>query len=445
MYSKMTPVQLEKVETLFNDVQKNVFKNTDKLFILLLYLQWLGAILCALIISPKAWEGHSNYVHIHVWAAFILGFAINLAPTLLYMFDSGSALTRHVITFAQFCWSAFLIHLSGGRIETHFHVFGSLAFLSFYRDWKLYITATIVVATDHILRSSYWPESAFGVGYQTVYGSLSSANWRWLEHALWVIFCDIFLVFSCFRGIAELRELCRRQVSLESAIQAKSLFLANVSHELRTPMHGILNFADLGQQKAGAAPVEKMKTYFNEIYKSGSRLLTLLNDLLDLSKLEANKVVYSKQDTDLIKTAQLIRDELGASLETKNLTLKLENNQPQIQGNFDPEKLMQVIRNLVSNAVKFSEEASEIRVVVEEKGDGIVCKVINKGVGIPPEELETIFDKFIQSSRTRTGAGGTGLGLAICKEIIEQHNGKIWAESVEGGETCFTFELPKRN
>ena len=114
----------------------------------------------------------------HVWAAVVLGGAITAFPVLLALFRPGEALTRYTIGVAQMLMGALLIHLTGGRIETHFHVFGSLAFLAFYRDWRVLVPATIVVAADHLLRGMFWPQS--------VYGVLVASQWRWLEHAAWV-------------------------------------------------------------------------------------------------------------------------------------------------------------------------------------------------------------------------------------------------------------------
>ena len=106
-----------------------------------------------------------------------------------------------------------LIHLTGGRIETHFHVFGSLAFLTFYRDWRVLVPATIVVALDHLLRGIFWPQS--------VYGVLVASQWRWLEHAAWVIFEDIFLVVSCLRSVAEMRQRADRTAALEQEVRTR--------------------------------------------------------------------------------------------------------------------------------------------------------------------------------------------------------------------------------
>lgn len=233
------------------------------------------------------------------------------------------------------------------------------------------------------------------------------------------------------------------KVAAEKANQTKSLFLANISHELRTPMHGILSFARFGQQRIATSTPEKLKSYFDEIYDSGTRLMTLLNDLLDLTKLEAGKIEYSMKKGDLIEVAKVIQLEMRAFAEEKKLSIEVESKTAEVLGVFDGERLMQVLRNIVSNAIKFSNEDTVIHIECAETSDAIECRVINQGPGIPGSELETIFDKFVQSSKTKTGAGGTGLGLAICKEIVEQHGGRIWAESHPSGETVFSVRIPK--
>src|SRR5947209_7317320 len=156
--------------------------------------QWLGGIIIALSVSPRTWAGQTSTIHPHVLAAIFLGGAIATFPVALALLRPGAAVTRYTISIAQMLFSSLLIHLTGGRIETHFHVFGSLAFLAFYRDWKVLIPATIVVALDHFLRGIFWPYS--------VYGVLTATPWRSLEHAGWVVFEDIFLIASCRHAAA---------------------------------------------------------------------------------------------------------------------------------------------------------------------------------------------------------------------------------------------------
>ena len=126
-----------------------LWKQTDRMFAVLLIVQWLAAVAMAVWLSPTTWEGLDHRIHPHIWAAVFLGGVIAVYPIVFVLLRPGEAITRYLIATAQMLYSALLIHLSGGRIETHFHVFGSLAFLSFYRDWRVLVPATIVVALDH--------------------------------------------------------------------------------------------------------------------------------------------------------------------------------------------------------------------------------------------------------------------------------------------------------
>src|ERR1700741_178039 len=192
---------------LFAAHQQDIYRRTDRLFAGLMAFQWVAGIIFALWVSPLAWDGPVSRTHLHVWAAIILGGIISLFPALLGVFRPGMPSTRYVIAVAQMLMGALLIHLTGGRIETHFHVFGSLAFLAFYRDWRVLVPATVVVALDHMLRGIFWPQS--------VYGVLVASEWRWLEHAAWVVFEDVFLVVSCLRGTQELRQGTNRTAILQ--------------------------------------------------------------------------------------------------------------------------------------------------------------------------------------------------------------------------------------
>ena len=135
--------------------------------------QFLFGVFAAFTISPVTWRGEIPETHIHVWAALLLGGLITSLPLFLAFAYPGRKFTRHIIAIGQMLMGALLIHLMGGRIETHFHVFGSLAFLAFYRDWKVLITGTLVVAADHFLRGIFWPRSVFGVTGEDPF--------RWLE------------------------------------------------------------------------------------------------------------------------------------------------------------------------------------------------------------------------------------------------------------------------
>jgi PAS domain S-box-containing protein len=191
----------------FADHQCQIYQRTDRMFAKLMALQWLAGVVIALWVSPKAWVGAASHTHPHVWAALFLGGAIILFPVLLGSFLPGATSTRHVVAIGQMLIGALLIHLTGGRIETHFHIFVSLAILAIYRDWRVLISATIVVAADHFLRGLFWPQS--------VYGVLTASTWRTIEHAAWVVFADIFLVLSCLRSQRDMWRKALKHASLD--------------------------------------------------------------------------------------------------------------------------------------------------------------------------------------------------------------------------------------
>jgi PAS domain S-box-containing protein len=193
---------------LFASARQQNYARVDRIFIVLMGLQWAFGIVLALTISPWSYAGNVRSVHLHVYMAVFLGAAISALPVALALLRPGRPSTRYVIAVAQMLWSALLIHLSGGRIETHFHIFGSLALLAFYRDWRPLVPATIVVAADHFLRGALMPESVFGVA--------NAEWWRFLEHAGWVAFENTFLTLSCIHGEREMHTIAARQADLEA-------------------------------------------------------------------------------------------------------------------------------------------------------------------------------------------------------------------------------------
>jgi diguanylate cyclase (GGDEF)-like protein len=157
----------------------------------LLGLEWVGMIVTALLLSPRTWSGSESHLHPHLWAALLAGPAFILPAILMAVVYPARTVTRHAIAAAQMLVSALLIDITGGRLETHFHIFGSLAFLAFYRDWRVLMTASAVTAANHLIGGFLWPEA--------VYGVLTVSPWRWVEHVWWVVFEDCFLIIGGMR------------------------------------------------------------------------------------------------------------------------------------------------------------------------------------------------------------------------------------------------------
>lgn len=220
-------------------------------------------------------------------------------------------------------------------------------------------------------------------------------------------------------------ELKRSVIKAEEANQAKSQFLANMSHELRTPMHAIISFANLGLKKTDD---EKLLSYLENIDVSGRRLTRLLNDLLDLAKLEAGKMEMHFIQKDLIKLINHALAELDSLIKDKQLDIRI-NAPGEVLITVDSDRILQVLNNIFSNAIKFSTDQGIIEIKVTEQAPEVLIEISDHGVGIPADELEHVFEKFSQSSATKTKAGGTGLGLAICDEIVHAHQGSISAIS----------------
>ena len=251
--------------------------------------------------------------------------------------------------------------------------------------------------------------------------------------------------------IATLRDITLQIEAKEAALaanRAKSEFLANMSHELRTPMHGILGYARLGFKRSEKISREKLNEYFTLIHESGYRLMGLLDNLLDFSKLEVGKMKYSMRKCDLLLCIHEVMTELTPMAMEKNLHFSVQSDEETIVVYCDPDKIMQVLRNLLFNAIKFSNEDGLISIYCEkaEESDGSSMQnvaISNYGIPIPDEERKSIFGEFIQSSKTKTGAGGTGLGLAISRQILCDHCCSITASTADDGATIFQFTLPR--
>jgi signal transduction histidine kinase len=241
------------------------------------------------------------------------------------------------------------------------------------------------------------------------------------------------------------RELSKANVRLEELSQLKSHFLANMSHELRTPLNSILGFSEVLQDKMFGALNEKQEQYVNYVMESGQHLLSLINDILDLSKIEAGKIEIELAE---LRIGDLLKDSLTMVKEMAlkhgiELGLKLEDEIPEIFA--DERKVKQIVFNLLSNAVKFTPDGGRVGIEAVKEQEDIRVTVWDTGIGIKEEDKGKLFKEFQQlDSGANKRYQGTGLGLALSKRLVEMHGGRIWVESEPGKGSRFSFTLPIR-
>ena len=229
---------------------------------------------------------------------------------------------------------------------------------------------------------------------------------------------------------------------LEAASQHKSEFLANMSHELRTPLNAIIGFSDVLLQGMFGDMTEKQTEYLQDILASGQHLLSLINDILDLSKIEAGRMDLDLAEFDLpsaIDDALLLMRERASR---RGLTLERQVDERLGEIRADQRKVKQVLLNLLSNAVKFTPEGGRIDVRAALVDRSVEMSVTDTGIGIAPEDQEAVFEEFRQVGKAEKKAEGTGLGLALCRKFVELHGGRIWVKSEIGAGSTFTFSVP---
>ena len=436
-----SPALLERARALLNEQRALLAARVDRSFALLLLVQYAACIVAALFVAAHRFGVSSPDGRALVLAAVLFGALFTAPSVALALIRPGETLTRHVVAAGQMLMSGLFIYISGGRVETHFHVFGSLAFLAFYRDWRVLITASVIVALDHAIRGAFWP--------MTIYGTPVVDHWRWLEHAGWVVFEVTFLTLSIRQSREMLMNIATRRAELEQtrdtallASRAKDDFMAVLSHELRTPLTPSL--MTLNALAEDERLDEETREELDRVRRNVELEARLIDDLLDVTRITSGKLQLSPGHVDLHSLLVHILDTCRTEFQQKQITVTQRFEATRHWNYGDSARLQQVFWNLIRNAVKFTPAGGRIEVTTKDAGDRIRIDITDSGIGITEDVLPKIFERFEQGGAGTTRQfGGLGLGLSICRAIVELHRGAIRAESRgRGWGSTFTVVLP---
>jgi len=469
----MTDTSTDRANDLFDAHLRAIFVRTDKLFAYLLIAQWGAAIIVSLVVTPYTWAGVDKSLNPHVWEALVFCTAVISFPVYMAIRHAGSVLTRHAIALASMLMVGMLVHLTGGRIETHFHYFGTLAILAFYRDWKVIVTATVIAGADHLLRGIFWPYSIFGV--------LTASPWRWLEHVAWVLLEDAVLFVAIRQSIREMHQIARRQDRMETVqaeverqvrertaelrreiderrkaeerilLTAEELersnkelesFASIASHDLQEPLRKVQAFSGRLKRKLGNSLAPEAQDDMQRIENAASRMQQLIEDLLVYSRVTTKAKPFV--EVDLNTTAQEVLRDLEIRIEQAGANVALEPLPTVIA---DAMQMRQLLQNLIGNALKYRNAgvAPQVRIsgATDESGNHLI-EVRDNGIGFEDQYKEKIFGVF-QRLHDQKEFQGTGIGLAVCRKIAERHGGSIGASSPgPGGGAVFHVSLPQR-
>jgi signal transduction histidine kinase/CheY-like chemotaxis protein len=421
-------------------------------------------------LSDDVWRRRHRVIILLLWAhvvglaifGYVMGFGVvhSLSEAMLVaipaILGKWRRFSRHVraviASFGLMTCSAILVHLSGGYIEMHFHFFVMVVVITLYQDWVPFVLAILYVVVQHGLGGMLFPMSVYN------HPSAWANPWGWaVIHGVFVLAASAAAIVNWRlnelaqerRRLAEEESLklqAREQAALAEAAALRKLdrtkdeLVSVVSHELRTPLAIVVGFVELLLNREFDS--DERRQYLNVMHSEGLRLTAILDDFLDLQRMESGQQLISPKRVDLRPLLSVSIDSAGED-EQRPIRLDLCDDLP--EAFVDQDRLKQVVGNLVSNARKYSPDGGEVVLSASRVDGNLQIEVSDRGLGIPPEALPHLFEKFFRVDNTdRREIKGTGLGLAICRKIVEAHGGRIWAESDglgQGSRFCFTIPL----
>ncbi len=421
------------------------YRNVDVRFAVLMTVQWAAAIVAAFVISPNTWAGTESTMHVHVYAALLLGGLISAPPAILAWTRPGTPLTRHLVAAAQLLMSGLLIHLSGGRIETHFHVFASLAFLSLYHDWRVLLTGAFVTAVDHAVRGIVWPQS--------IYGVLTASPWRTAEHAAWVVFAVSFLAVGCVQAVRMYRRRAEQEAEAAQKNERLDALLQDVE-AAKTEAEEKREQADrLAEQSRVVreyleSEVERMLGAMNRLSEGDltvefepGRVEETLNE--DLSETEAlvdrlgdgfNRAVEHMRET-LTKVDVAVNETAAATQQVGEVTGQLADGAEEQHARADEvaaavEEMSRTISSNADSATRAADAAEQ---------NGRQAETGAQVVGEAVEKMHEIADTVQDSARTVKELGQSSEeieeAVSIINDIADQTNLLALNAAIEAART----------
>jgi signal transduction histidine kinase len=403
-------------------------------------LRWGALLLMLLVILTSIYPGRLLVPIVPLLGIIAVAALYNLIfPFMVrrYRWFSENVIFTYLRSSADILVVTIMIHFSGG-IESPFtllyvleltaiSVFGfeQIAYFLAFQSAFLYVSTTYLEAFSFI--KHYRLIESPGTNYGAAKG-------------LALFFTLILTVYIASYLAGKLRE---KQKEIEALSNAQADFVSMVMHETKSPLTSIIGYSDILISGGLGAVSDKLQEPLNIIKRQSNRILLMVNDLLSLARLESGRTKFEQKPASLAELANHVIEEAGPSLNAKNLKMILEADPKTPAARIDEDKILEVLTNLISNAIKFSGDGGRIFLTITPQGKEIMVSVRDEGIGIKENDLPHIFEKFYRASKEAADRKGTGLGLALSKLIVEAHGGKLWAVSAGPGQgAVFYFTVP---